>query len=143
MSIKLQYQTYITTDELDLSKLAKEVVEDRNGAAIIFNGITRDHTDGRKVLFLEYEAYLPMAESKLEEIAKEMCSKWDVKVVIAHRLGRVNIGESSLIVAVGSPHRESAYLASHYSVDRIKQVVPIWKKEIYVDGDSGWLEGAG
>ena len=108
-------QTYVTTDKLDLSKLAKEVVEDRNGAAIIFNGITRDHTDGRKVLFLEYEAYLPMAESKLEEIAKEMCSKWDVKVVIAHRLGRVNIGESSLIVAVGSPHRESAYLASQYS----------------------------
>lgn len=141
LSIKLQYQTYITTDELDLSKLAKEVVEDRNGAAIIFNGITRDHTDGRKVLFLEYEAYLPMAESKLEEIAKEMCSKWDVKVVIAHRLGRVNIGESSLIVAVGSPHRESAYLASQYSVDRIKQVVPIWKKE-HFEGGEVWIGDA-
>ena len=141
MSIKLQYQTYVTTDKLDLSKLAKEVVEDRNGAAIIFNGITRDHTDGRKVLFLEYEAYLPMAESKLEEIAKEMCSKWDVKVVIAHRLGRVNIGESSLIVAVGSPHRESAYLARQYSVDRIKQVVPIWKKE-HFEGGEVWIGDA-
>ena len=90
-----KYQTYITTNKLDLKKLAEEVVEDQNGAAIIFNGITRDHTDGRKVLFLEYEAYIPMAESKLEEIAKEMCSKWDVKVVIAHRLGRVNIGAVS------------------------------------------------
>lgn len=141
MHSKLQYQTYMTTDELDLSKLAKEVVEDRNGAAIIFNGITRDHTNGRKVLFLEYEAYMPMAESKLEEIAKEMCIKWDVKVLIAHRVGRVNIGESSLIVAVGSPHRDSAYMASQYSIDRIKQVVPIWKKE-HFEGGEVWIGDA-
>ena len=70
-----------------------------------------------------------------------MCSNWDVKVVIAHRLGRVNIGESSLIVAVGSPHRESAYLASQYSVDRIKQVVPIWKKE-HFEGGEVWIGDA-
>ena len=141
MSIKLQYQTYVTTDKLDLSKLAKEVVEDRNGAAIIFNGITRNHTDGRKVLFLEYEAYLPMAEKKLETVAVEMCEKWDVLVSIEHRLGKVEIGESSLIVAVGSQHREKAYQASQYSVDRIKQIVPIWKKEYFVGGEI-WIGDA-
>ena len=141
MPNKLKYRTYVTNDKLDLDRLAGEVVEDRNGAAIIFNGVTRDHTDDRKVLFLEYEAYIPMAESKLEEIAKEMCTKWDVKVLIAHRIGRVDIGESSLIVAVGSPHRDSAYLASQFSVVRIKQVVPIWKKE-HFEGGEVWIGDA-
>ena len=141
MPSRLQYQTYITTDKLDLNKLAAEVIADRNGAVVVFNGITRDHTDGRKVLFLEYEAYLPMAKAKLNDVAEEMCDKWDISVVIAHRIGRVNIGESSLIVSVGSPHRASAYQASQYSVDRIKQIVPIWKKE-YFEGGEVWIGDA-
>ena len=90
---------------------------------------------------MEYEAYLPMAEKKLETVAVEMCEKWDVLVSIEHRLGKVEIGESSLIVAVGSQHREKAYQASQYSVDRIKQIVPIWKKEYFVGGEI-WIGDA-
>ena len=104
-----------------------------------FIGVTRDHTGDRNVLFLEYEAYQSMAQTKLEEIANEMCQNWDVKVSIAHRLGRVNIGEASLVVAVGSSHRKEAFDATEYSVDRIKQIVPIWKKE-HFEGGEVWIE---
>ena len=141
MSKKIKYETFITHNELNIQELSAKVIEDRNGAVVVFNGITRDHTGGRKVLFLEYEAYLPMAKAKLNDVAKEMCDKWDVSVVIAHRIGRVDIGESSLIVLVGSPHRASAYQASQYSVDRIKQIVPIWKKE-HFDGGEVWIGDA-
>jgi len=141
LSKKIRYETFITHNELNIEELSADVIADRNGAVVVFNGITRDHTDGRKVLFLEYEAYLPMAKAKLNDVAKEMCDKWDVSVVIAHRIGRVDIGESSLIVTVGSPHRASAYQASQYSVDRIKQIVPIWKKE-HFDGGEVWIGDA-
>ena len=141
MSKKISYETFITHNELNIEELSADVIADRNGAVVVFNGITRDQTDGRKVLFLEYEAYLPMAKAKLNDVAKEMCDKWDVSVVIAHRIGRVDIGESSLIVTVGSPHRASAYQASQYSVDRIKQIVPIWKKE-HFDGGEVWIGDA-
>jgi len=141
LSKKIRYETFITHNELNIEELSANVIADRNGAVVVFNGITRDQTDGRKVLFLEYEAYLPMAKAKLNDVAKEMCDKWDVSVVIAHRIGRVDIGESSLIVTVGSPHRASAYQASQYSVDRIKQIVPIWKKE-HFDGGEVWIGDA-
>tara|TARA_B100001179_G_scaffold19521_1_gene12165 strand:- start:355 stop:804 length:450 start_codon:yes stop_codon:yes gene_type:complete len=141
LSKKIRYETFITHNELNIEELSADVIADRNGAVVVFNGITRDHTDGRKVLFLEYEAYLPMAKAKLNDVAKEICDKWDVSVVIAHRIGRVDIGESSLIVTVGSPHRASAYQASQYSVDRIKQIVPIWKKE-HFDGGEVWIGDA-
>jgi len=141
LSKKIRYETFITHNELNIEELSADVIADRNGAVVVFNGITRDQTDGRKVLFLEYEAYLPMAKAKLNDVAKEMCDKWDVSVVIAHRIGRVNIGESSLIVTVGSPHRASAYQASQYSVDRIKQIVPIWKKE-HFEGGEVWIGDA-
>ena len=141
MSKKIRYETFITHNELNIEELSADVIADRNGAVVVFNGITRDQTDGRKVLFLEYEAYLPMAKAKLNDVAEEMCDKWDISVVIAHRIGRVNIGESSLIVTVGSPHRASAYQASQYSVDRIKQIVPIWKKE-HFEGGEVWIGDA-
>ena len=82
-----------------------------------------------------------MAKAKLNDVADEMCDKWDVDVVIAHRIGRVDIGQSSLIVTVGSPHRAYAYQASEYSVDRIKQIVPIWKKE-HFEGGEVWIGDA-
>ena len=113
-----KYSINITEKPINSIESVNFVRLDSHGAIIIFDGITRDHTDNRKVLFLEYEAYLPMAEKKLETVAVEMCEKWDVLVSIEHRLGKVEIGESSLIVAVGSQHREKAYQASQYSVDR-------------------------
>tara|TARA_Y100000817_G_C16411854_1_gene347901 strand:+ start:61 stop:516 length:456 start_codon:yes stop_codon:yes gene_type:complete len=136
-----KYSINITEKPINSIESVNFVRLDSHGAIIIFDGITRDHTDNRKVLFLEYEAYLPMAEKKLITVASEMCKKWDVRVSIQHRLGRVEIGESSLIVVVGSKHRDQAYQASQYSVDRIKQIVPIWKKEYFVGGEI-WIGDA-
>ena len=112
---------------------------DTNGAVLTFLGTTRSFTRGRRVLHLEYEAYRPMADNKLAEIADEIRERWDVEdVAIAHRLGRLEIGDISLVVAVASPHRERAFEACQYSVDRIKQIVPIWKKE-YFEGGEVWV----
>lgn len=126
----------ITDEPLDPEAVTSQVRKDSNGAVVTFLGTTRDITDGRKVLRLEYEAYRPMADNKLTEIADEMMEKWPVDgVAIAHRLGRVEIGEISLIVAVSAGHRSEAFDACHFSVDRIKQIVPIWKKEFFEDGE--------
>ncbi len=135
------YSITITDNPLNIDESIGFVQLDSHGAIIIFDGVTRDHTDKRKVLFLEYEAYLPMAQKKLELVAKEMCEAWDIRVSIQHRIGKVEIGESSLIVIVGSQHREQAYEASQYSVNRIKQIVPIWKKE-HFEGGEIWIGDA-
>jgi molybdopterin synthase catalytic subunit len=127
----------ITHEPLDPGAIAASAQKDCNGAIVTFLGNTRDHTAGRKVLFLEYEAYRPMADKKLAEVAAEMMERWpDVRdVSICHRLGRLEIGALSLVVAVGSPHREAAFAACQYSIDRIKQIVPIWKKEFFEGGE--------
>ena len=107
---------------------------------LTFLGTTRAQTGDRAVLHLEYEAYEPMARDKLSEIVSEMRDRWDVDdVAISHRLGRLEIEDISLVVAVGSPHRRDAFEASLYSVDRIKEIVPIWKKE-YFEGGEVWIE---
>ena len=133
-----KYRVRITEEKLNPSEATDFASSERHGATVVFHGVTRNHTDSRRVILLEYEAYIPMAVKKLEEIAGEMCSKWDVRVAIDHRLGRVDIGEESLVVAVGSPHRQAAFEAAEYSVDRIKQTVPIWKKE-HFDGGEIWI----
>ena len=129
----------ITHDELEPDKITAQVRRDTNGAVLTFLGTTRSVTRGRRVLHLEYEAYRPMADNKLAEIADEMRQRWDVQdVAIGHRLGRLEIGDVSLVVAVASPHRQHAFEASQYAVDRIKQIVPIWKKE-YFEGGEVWV----
>ena len=126
----------ITDEPLDPEAITAKVSQDSNGAVVTFLGTTRDFTAGRKVLHLEYEAYRPMADSKLAEIVDEIRERWSIEdVAIAHRLGRLEIGETSLIVAVASPHREAAFAACQYSVDRIKEMVPIWKKEFFQGGE--------
>ena len=106
------------------------------GATVTFVGTTRDNTAGRRVLFLDYEAYRPMADQQLERVADEMREQWDLTgVAIHHRLGKLEIGEASLVVAVSSAHRKEAFEACHYSIDRIKQIVPIWKKEFFEGGE--------
>lgn len=128
----------ITTEILNTQEITGQVMKDSYGALVTFTGVTRRYTGGRKVLYLEYEAYRPMADLKLREIAEDMRQRWNVGVSIGHRLGRLEIGETSLIVAVGSPHRKDAFEACQYSVDRIKQIVPIWKKE-YFEGGETWI----
>ena len=129
----------ITHEVLDPEAVTEQVKGDGSGAVVTFLGTTRDTTRDRKVLHLEYEAYVPMAEKKLAEVAGEMRDRWDVSVAVAHRLGRLEIGDISLVVAVSAAHRKDAFAACQYSVDRIKQTVPIWKKE-YFEGGEVWVE---
>ena len=126
----------ITHDELDAAEVVSEVAHPGAGAVVTFVGATRDNTAGRRVLFLEYEAYRPMADQQLERVAEEMRHRWELTgVAIHHRLGKLGIGEASLIVGVSSAHRKEAFEACHYSIDRIKQIVPIWKKEFFEGGE--------
>jgi len=126
----------ISHGPLDPESITAQVRQDSNGAVVTFLGTTRDSTDGRRVLHLEYEAYQPMADQKLAEIVEEMRDRWGIEdVAIAHRLGKLGVGNISLVVVVASPHRADAFAACQYSVDRIKQIVPIWKKEFFEDGE--------
>jgi molybdopterin synthase catalytic subunit len=130
----------ITHEPLDPKAITANVRKPSNGAVITFLGTTRAQTGDRSVLHLEYEAYEPMASDKLAEIAAEIRDRWEVEdVAIAHRLGRLEIEDISLVVAVASPHRKDAFEACQHSVDRIKEIVPIWKKE-YFEGGEVWIE---
>ncbi len=127
---------FITRDPLDPQVLTRAVEKDVNGAVVTFLGVTRRYTEGKEVRYLEYEAYLPMAEVKLHQIAQEIKEGWDVQdIAIGHRIGHLEIGEVSLVVAVASPHREKAFAACQEAVDRLKKIVPIWKKEVFADGE--------
>ena len=126
----------ITKEPLNPEEITAQVRRDSNGAVITFLGTTRDFSEGRNVEYLEYEAYQPMAENMLQQIADELREKWDIAdFAVAHRVGRVDIGEISLVVALSSPHRQQAFEAGQYVVDRIKQLVPIWKKEAFEGGE--------
>jgi molybdopterin synthase catalytic subunit len=129
----------ITHEPLDPERLTDEVRQDTNGAVVTFLGTTRNFSEGKRVLKLEYEAYEEMAYKKLEEIRQEMRAEFGIDdVAIAHRVGPVDIGHISLVVAVASPHRKEAFYACHKVVDRVKEIVPIWKKEVFEDG-SRWV----
>lgn len=129
----------LTSHTLDPDKFTSAVRRGANGAVVTFLGTTRDNFDGKRVLTLEYEAFDEMAVKKLEEVRQELLAEFGLdEIAIGHRIGTVGIGEISLVVAVGSPHRKEGFYACHKAVDRIKEVVPIWKKEIYQDG-SRWV----
>ena len=129
----------ITEQQLDAEKITNLVRRDSNGAVVTFLGNTRDNFEGKSVIRLEYEAYVKMAVKKLEEIRQEMMQQFGIEdIAISHRIGVVDIGETSLVVAVASPHRTEAFQACHKVVDRVKEIVPIWKKEVYADG-SRWV----
>jgi len=131
----------ITAAALTPEPFLQHVRRDDSGAVALFLGVVRDNNLGRRVLYLEYDAYPEMAESKLREVAEEAQSRWPITdVAIAHRTGRLEIGETSLLVAVSSPHRHDAFAACHHIVNRIKEIVPIWKKEVW-EGGEAWSEG--
>ena len=134
-------QIEITAGPLAPEPFLQHVRRDDSGAVALFLGVVRDHSHGRRVLYLEYDAYPEMAERKLREVAEEALARWPITdVAIAHRTGRLEIGETSLLVAVSSPHRHDAFAACHHIVNRIKEVVPIWKKEVW-EGGEAWIEG--
>lgn len=126
----------ITHKKLCPEEITASVKQDSNGAVVTFLGSTRNSTAERRVLYLEYEAYRPMADNQFARIADEIQERWGISdVAIAHRLGRLEIGDLSLVVAIASPHRKEAFEASAYAIDRIKQIVPIWKKEFFEGGE--------
>ncbi len=131
---------FLVTDRpIDLQAISDQVASPRAGAIATFAGTVRDHARGRGVLVLEYEAYPEAAERALEHIGAEIREKWDVEgVAITHRTGRLTIGETSVGIAVSSAHRAEAFEACRHAIERIKQIVPIWKKEYYEDGET-WI----
>lgn len=130
------------TEPLHAEELLATFRAGPDGAQVLFSGITRDHFEGRRVRFLEYEAYLPMAEAKLREVLDEARRRFGLgAAAVRHRIGRVPIGETSLLVAVSAPHRAAALEAAGFVVDRIKECVPIWKREHFDDSSSAWVEG--
>ena len=131
----------ITSDEIELGDVIRAVEAGDAGAIVHFLGVVRNNTEGREVSYLEYEAYPPMAEKKMAEIAEEIHEKWGLdRIAMIHRVGRLEIGEVSVAVAVASPHRKEAFEACHYAMNRLKQIVPIWKREVWADGEEEWVK---
>jgi molybdopterin synthase catalytic subunit len=138
----MQALTAITVAPLDHDALVKALDVSGVGAVSTFLGLVRDNNLGKRVLHLEYEAYEPLALRGLDLIVSEARERWPaVRLAIHHRIGRMEIGEASVAIAAASPHRADAFAASRYAIERIKQIVPIWKHE-YFDGGDVWIEGA-
>ena len=129
----------ITTRELSVDEVVARVAEPFIGAVVSFVGVTRDHSDGHQVLYLEYEHYPGMAEEMLQQVGEEIHQRWKTieRVAIVHRVGRLEPGEVSAVIALCAAHREEVFEALRYAIDRLKEIVPIWKKEIWADG-SEW-----
>ena len=130
----------LTHEPIDYTALTESVRRPGCGGVVLFLGTVRDLTGDQVTEALEYEAYPGMAERKLEEIEGEVRQRWPVgEVAVVHRLGRLGVGEVSVAVAVSCPHRAEAFEACRYAIDRLKQIVPIWKKENRPDGSSDWV----
>jgi molybdopterin synthase catalytic subunit len=133
----------ITRDVIPSAELARQLKRAVNGAVVLFEGIVRDHSQGRRTLYLDYEGYEPMAIRKMREIGQEIRQRFPVDgIAMIHRLGRLEIGETSVAILITSAHRAAAFDACRYAIDRLKRVVPIWKKEYFEDG-AVWAEGEG
>lgn len=131
----------ITNDKIKPDALFEWTLKPHHGAVVTFAGTVRSDTDGRRTLQLEYEAYAEMAEAKMKEVGAEIHTRWGIEdVAMIHRVGTLDIGEISILIAVATPHRENAFEACSYAIDRVKQIVPVWKKEIWADGDQEWVE---
>jgi MoaE-MoaD fusion protein len=131
----------ITRDPIDTQTISRQMLRPEHGAICIFEGVVRNNSKGKRTLHLVYEAYESMALKKLEEIGIFVRQAWDIGcVAIIHRLGHLDIGETSVAVIVTSAHRRAAFDACHYAIDKLKKVVPIWKKEFLEDGEV-WIEG--
>jgi molybdopterin synthase catalytic subunit len=130
----------VTTEPLSVQALNDLVKRPSDGAVVTFDGIVRDNFDGRPVRALEYEAYADMAQKKMAAIGKEVQAKFAIgQIAMVHRIGHLDIGESSIVIAVAAPHRHAAFEACAYAMDRVKADVPVWKKEFFADGDNHWV----
>jgi molybdopterin synthase catalytic subunit len=130
----------LTNDIIDYPALTEHVRRGDCGAVVTFLGTVRDLTGDRVTVALDYEAYPGMAEKKMAQIEKETRAQWPVgEMVMVHRLGHLEVGEVSVAVAVSCPHRAQAFEACRYAIDRLKELVPIWKKENWADGGTEWV----
>lgn len=126
----------ITAQEISISEVVDKVVHPHAGAINTFIGTVRELTKGKRTLYLEYQAYKGMAEKKLAQIGAEIEERWaDARVAITHRIGRLEITDIAVVIAVSTPHRADSYEASRYAIERIKEIVPIWKKEHWENGE--------
>lgn len=131
----------VTSDELNPGEAIAAVASPAAGAISVFLGVVRDNNLGRKVQYLEYDAYPSMAEKVMRELAEEAKERFDLKdCAVLHRTGRLEIGETSLLIAVSCGHRAESFEAGHWLVNEIKKKVPVWKKEVWEDGEA-WIEG--
>jgi molybdopterin synthase catalytic subunit len=130
----------LTRNPIDYNAMTEQVRRGNCGAVVVFLGTVRDLTGDQITVALDYEAYAGMAEKKMLEIEAETRRRWSVgEMVLEHRLGRLEVGEVSVAVAVSSPHRAEAFEACRYAIDRLKELVPIWKKENWADGSTEWV----
>ena len=126
---------------IDAAAVLAEVAASKNGAAVLFVGAVRDSNDGRDVSGIEYSAYVAMAESEMAVIVSEAAAEFDTDdIVVEHRVGRLGIGEASVVIAVAHPHRAQAYEASRFIIEALKKRVPVWKREDYLDGTTEWVD---
>ena len=133
----------LTTDPIDLGSVARRIVLPECGATVTLDGYAREWTRGRRTLYLIYEAYAPMALSELARLGREAHQRFEIAHIgIVHRTGRLEIGETSVVIAVSAPHRRAAFEACEWAIKELKRTVPIWKKEIFADGEV-WVEGEG
>jgi molybdopterin synthase catalytic subunit len=131
----------LTREAIDAREIADMILRPEDGALCIFEGVVRNNSKGKTTRYLEYEAYETMALKTMEEIGEFVRSAWEIGcVAIVHRLGRMEIGETSVAIIITSPHRRASFDACEYAIDRLKKVVPIWKKEFFDDGEI-WIEG--
>jgi molybdopterin synthase catalytic subunit len=134
----------ITADAISLNALADIVRHSSAGALVTFEGVVRDHSrdtsgQSRAIQHLEYEAYVPMAEREMARVVEEVEKRWQVRCAASHRIGKLQIGDVAVVVAVSSAHRGDAFEACRFAIDRIKETVPIWKREVAKDG-TWWVE---
>jgi len=133
--------TALTRDPIDADKLVSQAKRGEDGAAVVFDGIVRNHTRHRQTLYLDYEAYEEMALKQMDGLAREAIARFAVRhVTLVHRLGRLYVGETSVLIVVASSHRAQAFDACRWLIDTLKKTVPIWKKETFVDG-AVWAAG--
>lgn len=131
----------LTREGIDRDALVAKLKQPADGAAVVFDGIVRDNTRGRKTLYLDYEAYEEMALDQMRKLAREAAERFAIdRVAVVHRLGRLEIGESSIVIVVTSAHRAAAFDACRWLIDTLKRTVPIWKKEHFADG-AVWTDG--
>lgn len=130
----------VTTEPLDPAPLVRLVQTPSDGAVITFTGVVRDNFAGRPSSRLTYEAYTGLAERALQQVAEEARGRWEIgAVAVHHRIGNLEIGETAVIVVVAAPHRQAAFAAAAYVMDRIKEIVPVWKREHWADGSEEWV----